>query len=75
LNEALTSSKLGEKKAKGDQAFLMKKLTEVKSFSESIKQMIDFILHAANGVDTLLETEKWINLKGEMSRKVLFMKQ
>lgn len=37
--------------------------------------MVDFIVHACNGVDAMLETEKWVNLKNEMNRKVLFLKQ
>lgn len=75
LNEALTSKKLGEKCYKGDQAFLMRWLVEVNSFFQKIKGMVDFIVHACNGVDALLETEKWVNLKGEMNRKILTLKK
>lgn len=71
----LSQKKLGEKKYKGDEAFAMKWFSEVESFFKKIKGMIDYIVFACNGVDCLLETDKWMHLKEEMNKKVLALKE
>lgn len=46
----------------------------MKMFFNKMYGMVDYIVYACNGIDALIETEKWELLKHEMDKKVQTLK-
>lgn len=47
----------------------------MKQFFTKLKGMLDYIIYACNGIDALIETEKWELLKIEMDLKLGALKR
>lgn len=50
-------------------------MSEIKEFFLKMKGMVDYIVYACNGIDALIETEKWELLKIEMDMKLQELKR